>query len=96
MFKYSQFFLKICKQSFFKQQNKRLLFSSAYLFSKDDKNDPKENIALQSPDIKDKAAEALRNSMNNEEKKFTLDNKTFTANIGEHTLTYTCIKYSIL
>ena len=87
-----QFFTRICfkRTLFFKTSFKpyKSCFSSV---SSNKSAVPSSAIAsLVEPDIKEQSKRALEEGLKQETEKFSLDNKTFTAKIGENTLTYTC------
>lgn len=84
------FFNIFKKPSFFKPRKALIYQTSFYCSESNDKNNKNAAAILENPEIKQQAAQALQESMKTEEQKFKLDNKTFSANIGEHTLTYTC------
>lgn len=83
-------FFNIFKKPAYFKPSKALSFQTCYFCSENnDKNNKNAASVLENPEIKQQAAQALQESMKVEEQKFKLDNKTFSANIGEHTLTYT-------
>ncbi len=86
--------IRICfkKSLFFNKFSKN---TNKFLFSRISSNNITDNsksiASLEEPDIKEQAKRALEEGLKQETEKFSLENKTFTAKIGENTLTYTCI-----
>jgi len=83
MLKYLKNLTFLFKKSSFKSFQRPFFYS----FSIENNN---KNIQLPPPpEAQEQAKKALEESLHQEEQKFSLENKTFSARIGETTLTYT-------